>query len=249
MTREIENKLTALVCIYNGTSAKLFDMALDSILRQSLLPAFVCVAQDGFLSTDHISIVKKFTKLFTELDVSVTQITSSVNIGHGKIRNMALGKINTDYVAICDSDDISHPNRFQNLVSIIKADQNIAVVGSNIIETNLLVSNSPCYHKKVPITFDNIKESIGIRCPVNQMSCLFRLNYVLNVGGYVDFYHNEDYFLWLRLLNANFKIVNTEQTLVTAHSDLNSVYRRGALNTLSVSQKYSCFYTNINIKD
>ena len=62
---------------------------------------------------------------------------------------------------------------------------------------------------------------------MNQMTVMFKRQDILSVGGYQDFYHNEDYFLWIRLINADYQLANIPEVLVKVNVDAQTFVRRG----------------------
>ena len=81
----------------------------------------------------------------------------------------------------------------------------------------------------VPIEDELIKQFMKSRCPFNQMTVMFRKSAVIEAGGYKDFYHNEDYYLWIRMYLKNCKFHNLESVLVKARIDDKFYNRRGGL--------------------
>lgn len=65
------------------------------------------------------------------------------------------------------------------------------------------------------------------RCPMNQPTVMFKKSDVLEVGGYVDWYCDEDYYLWIRMALANKKFANTNAVLVNMRTTYDSYRRRG----------------------
>jgi len=83
--------------------------------------------------------------------------------------------------------------------------------------------------REVPNEHGKIKEFLKSRSPFNQMTVMFRKSHVLNSGGYVDFYHNEDYYLWIRMFLCNYKFHNLPDVLVKARVNSEFYKRRGGV--------------------
>ena len=64
---------------------------------------------------------------------------------------------------------------------------------------------------------------------MNQMSVMFVRNAVLNVGNYQTFFHNEDYYLWIRLALGGYRFHNLNINLVKARVNPLFYKRRGGL--------------------
>ena len=65
------------------------------------------------------------------------------------------------------------------------------------------------------------------RCPMNQMTVMFRKSVVESAGGYLDWYCDEDYYLWIRLLKAEAKFANLPDYLVNVRIGKEMYQRRG----------------------
>ena len=100
------------------------------------------------------------------------------------------------------------------------------LVGGNIVEfdeeTNIDISL-----RIVPTTTEKIKKYLKRRNPINHVTVMFNKQSVLEVGNYQDCPYFEDYYLWARMLSANKKIFNLNETLVRVRAGLNMSNRRG----------------------
>jgi len=59
------------------------------------------------------------------------------------------------------------------------------------------------------------------------MTVMFRKEHVLLAGNYMEFYHNEDYYLWVRMHLRGYQFYNLPLTLVKARIDDSFYNRRG----------------------
>ena len=127
-----------------------------------------------------------------------------------------------------DADDISVADRFQKEIEVFKQDSSLSVVGSHVAE----FTDNPEEIKSrrtVSLTDDEIKRDMRGRCPVNQPTVMFKKKDVAEVGGYIDWFCNEDYYLWIRLAQANKRFANVDECLVKMRVDQKSYQRRGGL--------------------
>ncbi len=72
-------------------------------------------------------------------------------------------------------------------------------------------------------------KSMKIKCPINQMTVMFCRKAVLDVGNYQAFFHNEDYYLWIRLAIGGYRFHNIDIDLVKARVNPLFYRRRGGL--------------------
>ena len=127
-----------------------------------------------------------------------------------------------------DADDISAPDRFEKQLKAFDTDPALTIVGSNITEfvddpANLVGS------REVFAQDAQIKQDMKKRCPMNQVTVMFRKSTVDAVGGFVDWYCEEDYYLWLRLMLGGGKFANISENLVNVRVGKEMYQRRGGM--------------------
>lgn len=79
----------------------------------------------------------------------------------------------------------------------------------------------------VPEKDSDIKEYLKSRCPMNLVTVMFKKSDVLKVGGYQDWYCEEDYYLWIRLALGGYKFYNIQENLVNVRVGEEMYQRRG----------------------
>lgn len=148
------------------------------------------------------------------------------NQGHGNARRASLENCCNNLVALMDADDISVPHRFQLQLDRFMRDKNLSIVGGQIFEFIDDVSNTIGI-RRVPEKHKDIIKLSKKRCPMNQVSVMFDKNAVEGSGGYIDWYCEEDYFLWLRMIENGFKFENVPDVLVNVRTGEEMSSRRG----------------------
>ena len=81
--------------------------------------------------------------------------------------------------------------------------------------------------RKVPLTDGEIKEYLKTRCPMNQVTVMFWRSEIMKAGGYLDWYCNEDYYLWNRMTLVGMKFANVPDILVNVRVGADMYQRRG----------------------
>lgn len=81
--------------------------------------------------------------------------------------------------------------------------------------------------RKVPILDKTIKENMKYRCPLNHMTVMFKKNSVLKSGNYDSWFWNEDYYLWIRMMQNNCIFRNVNEILVHVRIGEEMFKRRG----------------------
>lgn len=214
-------KFSVSMCVYGKDNAEWFSLAVESILNQTVLPTEIVLVVDGPIPEDLNEAVEYYEKnpLFHIIRLEKNQ-------GHGNARRVGLSCCKNELVAIMDADDISLNDRFEKQLKIFSSDGDTDVVGGNICEFSGTTDNIA--GKRLVPSFDKeIKKYMKQRCPMNQMTVMFKKSSVESAGGYLDWYCNEDYYLWVRMALAGMKFANVPEVLVNVRVGKETYQRRG----------------------
>lgn len=212
------------ISVYEKDNPQHFSSALESIFKQTVKPTEVVLVVDGPIPEATSQIMETMLDRYKNLKVFYLE----KNMGHGESRRIGLENCAYELVAIMDSDDICVPDRFEKELQCFENDKDLSVVGGYIGEFEDDVKNIIGI-RKVPLGDHEIKQYLKSRCPFNQMSVMFRKSHVNNVGGFIDWHCEEDYFLWVRMLLAGCKFKNLPGNLVFVRMNYDSYMRRGGL--------------------
>ena len=158
------------------------------------------------------------------------------NQGHGNARRASLTNCSNELIALMDADDISVKNRFEKQLSAFRNDKSVDIVGGQI--TEFIGEPSNITGKRVvPESDTDIKQYMKKRCPMNQVSVIFKKSFVEKVGGYIDWFCEEDYYLWIRMAEANGVFSNVPDTLVNVRVGDEMSSRRGGWKYFSSEAK------------
>ena len=125
-----------------------------------------------------------------------------------------------------DADDLSVPDRFEMQLAVFEKNPDLSIVGGNIHE--FIGAPDNCVGKRiVPETDAEIKAYMKKRCPMNQMTVMFRKEAVQKAGGYLDWYCDEDYYLWIRMALSGCQFANVPENLVNVRVGEEMYQRRG----------------------
>ncbi len=219
---------SALICVYERDNFDYFIEACDSILDQTLLPSEIILVVDGPVSMQLKNSIIEFETKIQESGGKYKIVWLKQNMGHGIARQSGLEQCTYGLVALVDADDINYVDRFKSQVDYFKFNPHISVLGSQIREISHS-SKRPLRLKKVPCAPEELSIYLKTRCPFNQMSVMFKKQDVLNSGGYVDFFHNEDYYLWIRMRINGYIFANLPTVTVDARVNEFFYNRRGGL--------------------
>ncbi len=131
-------------------------------------------------------------------------------------RNAGCRRARGKYIAILDSDDIAHPQRFERQVEYMERHPDVSVVGS---WCRLFGSWGPIRGgmRRSKILTPPVKVTAGLNlmwARIPNSSAMMRRDDVLPFGPYRDVML-EDYDLWIRLLRSGKKLANIPEVLVS----------------------------------
>lgn len=158
------------------------------------------------------------------------------NCGLGNALKVAVENCSNELIARMDSDDISVPTRFEQQLHYFSKNESIDVLGGNIAEFIGTEDNIVAY-RDVPLDDCEIREYLKKRCPLNHVSVMFRKDAVQKAGGYIELHWNEDYYLWIRMVEQNCVMANTGTVLVKVRIGAD-MYKRRAGKRYFQSEKY-----------
>lgn len=209
------------MCVYGGDSPEFFHTAVESIRHQTVLPNEVILVVDGPVPEQLNQIIDRLEK-----QPEFRVIRFAENQGHGNARRAGLEACSNELVALMDADDISLPERFEKQLTFFSAHPELSVVGGQISE--FVDDPEKSVGKRiVPCEDHELKQYMKKRCPFNQMTVMFRKSDVFSAGGYIDWYCDEDYYLWIRMALQDAKFACTPEVLVNVRVGEEMYARRG----------------------
>lgn len=216
---------TVAMSVYKNDNPQHFKTAVHSIYdKQTVKPSEIVLIEDG-----PIPEVLKNTVSELSVDIPILKVIPfAVNKGHAAARQGGLDNSTNELVAIMDSDDIAEPYRFEKQLSFMASHQDVAVVGGNINEfigkpDNIVAS------RVVPENDKEIKDYLKSRCPMNLQTVMYRKSKVQEVGGFINWFCEEDYYLWIRLAQGGYLLHNLQDCLVNVRVGKEMYRRRGGL--------------------
>ena len=148
------------------------------------------------------------------------------NRGLGNAMRVALDNCSFDLVARMDSDDISDHKRFERQLKAFSDNLEADVIGGYITEFEEDPQDISGI-RTVELNDNGIKADMKKRCAMNHVSVMFRKKAVIAAGGYLDWYCNEDYYLWIRMIQNGSVFANIPYALVNVRTGSGMNTRRG----------------------
>lgn len=218
----VNEKFSAYMCVWRGDKAPFVRLAMESLLHQTLLPNELVVVVDGPIPDEIKAVIED--PIFAPLSIRLIYLPE--NMGCSIATDTALRACENELVAKMDSDDFSMPDRFEKQMAFMRAHPEVDILGG----TNGYFTEDPneiitcCIS---PETHEEILKGIRTHCPFSHVTVMYRKSRVLEAGGYIDWFWEEDYYLWARMLKKGYIGHNLPDILVNVRTSPDQMGRRG----------------------
>lgn len=164
-----------IIATYNGE--KFLNEQLQSIINQTKRPERIVIVDD--CSTDGTrDIIKEKMKLLPDL---FTYIKNEQNLGAKKTFEIGINACKTDYIALCDQDDIWMPNKISALFDLLERNKNAKLCYHDLAlideQGNCLGRNffeAAPVNEPLPVTGKAVRERlVGLSNPVPGCTMFF----------------------------------------------------------------------------
>ena len=216
-------KYSVLMSLYIKEKPEYLRTAIQSMVDQTYAPDEIVIVKDGGITEELQFVINEFSEKYPKL---FNIVGYEKNRGLGLALNFGLEHCKNELIARMDTDDISRLDRCEKLLKVFEENSNIDIVGGDIAEFIDLQDNIVAY-RKVPTTDKAIKEYMKTRCPFNHMTVMYKKSAVIRSGNYKDLFWNEDYYLWIRMMEHSCVMGNTGDVLVDVRTGADMYKRRG----------------------
>lgn len=216
------------MCVYGKDNADWFARALESVcVQQTVKPDELVLVVDGPVPDTIEQVISRYTEICKENEIVFQVVRFEENQGQGNARRAGVSAASHELIALMDADDVSLPDRFEKQLALFD-DERVCCAGGNISEFIGEESNIVSY-RNVPQTDAEIKEYAKSRCPMNQVTVMFKKTAYNEAGGYIDWFWEEDYYLWLRMMRKDMVFANSEAVFVNVRVGEDMYRRRGGM--------------------
>jgi glycosyltransferase involved in cell wall biosynthesis len=226
----VEN-YSVLMSVYYKEDPENFEQAICSILNQTHPTNDFVIVCDGPLTDELDAILDKYSAQYSGI-LNVVRLPQ--NVGIGAAANEGLKVCINSLVAKMDADDIAVSQRCELQCKKFGINPNITVLGG-LIEEFDSDPDIPFSIREVPVNNNDIRSFAKRRQPFNNQTVMYRREAVDAVGGYSSLRRNEDYDLYIRLLNAGYYCENLPTVLVKVRVNNQARARRSSWSTFDGS--------------
>ena len=210
--------------VYKNDKPEYVRVALDSMLvNQSVKPSEIVLVQDGPVPEELTSLLQEYESKYPSV---MHFIRLEKNGGLGNALKLGVENAQYDICARMDSDDICLPDRFEKQLAYLESHPEVDIVGGQMTEF-INTPENVIGRRDVPLTNEDIYQYMKSRCALNHVTVMFRKEAVMKVGNYQDWFWNEDYYLWVRMMKAGCNFANIPDVAVNVRSGADQYARRG----------------------
>ncbi|HFI0708586.1 TPA: glycosyltransferase [Streptococcus suis] len=215
-------KYSVLMTVYKKDSEDFFDLALKSILEQTILPDEIVIVKDGPVTIELEAVITRWQKS-SEVHFNIIQLNN--NVGLGRALNVGIKECRNELIARMDSDDYSLPQRCELQLREFEKDSTLDIIGSSVEEFISELDNI-VGRRIVPTTHDEIYKFAKKRDPFNHPTVMYRKSFLDKIGGYSDYRKNQDTDLWIRMLESGAKTKNLDEIVFKFRFDQKTFEKR-----------------------
>ena len=223
------------MCVYGGDDPQWFRQAVESLLNQTRVPTQIVLVVDGPIPGPLNEEVKG-----CEANPIFKVLRLPENKGHGYARRLSFQNCDHELIAIMDADDLCLPHRFEKQLEAFEKDPELSILGGQMSEF-LDTPEHIVGYRRVSLTNEEIYRDLQGRCPMNQVTVMMKKTPVEQVGGYQDWYCNEDYYLWIRACQNGLRFGNVPEVLVNVRVGADMYQRRGGWKYFSSERKLQTY--------
>ncbi len=215
-------KYSVLMSLYKKEDPDYFQLALDSMINQTVKPDEIVLVEDGPLTDELYAVVKDYEDKYYGL---LHLVINKRNLGLGLALNKGLEVCRNEFIARMDTDDISKPERCEKQLKRFEEKPELAIVGSYIDEF-IGTPDNVISQRRVPTTSETIYNYAKKRSAFNHPVVMYRKSAVLAEGGYSSLKRNQDVDLFGRMLFKGYKAENIDEALLWFRSGRDLAIRR-----------------------
>lgn len=233
-------EISALIAAYKLTIPSEFQLAVSSIINQTIPPSEIIIVFDGPVPSE----IEKFARSVTKIHRKIVKLKD--NIGLGAALKIGVENCSCPWILRMDDDDYSFSDRIEKQVNFLQGNTDVDVLGGSIIEFE--PHSKQKYRRSVPTTDGKIKKTLRFKNPFNHVTILAKKQKILSVGNYCnDIVGYEDYVLWAKMFKEGATFANLDEDLVEVKFNKAQVSRRRGIRAIYAEIKMQRFLLGIGV--
>lgn len=206
----MKKDFSVCMSVYKNDKSEFLVEALNSLFEQTLVPTEIVLVEDGPVTEELERVVTIYEAKFPSI---MNVIRCEKNGGLGTALKVAVENAKYDLIARMDSDDISHPKRFEKQVKFFQEHPEVDICGGDAgkFETS---PQEIIGYRRPKFTDKELKQQLKYKTPFCHVTIMAKKDAILGAGNYVEIFNQEDYYLWARMAKAGCVFANIPDLLV-----------------------------------
>ena len=212
------------MCVYVKDNPEWFDLAIQSMLNQTIPPHEFVIVEDGPITNELHFVVEKHRNR-NEALFNIVKLEK--NSGLGEALRVGVENCHNEWIARMDADDFSTPCRVEKQLNA--AEKNHAdMIGCDVAEFGGIPDEEHVRAvKRFPETHDGLIQFGRRRTMFCHPAVLMKKSQILAAGNYCSAYLHEDFDLFIRMLQNGCIGYTVKDVLVYVRVNDDFYQRRG----------------------
>ena len=220
---------SVLMSVYYKEKAEYLELAIESMLNQTVPPEQFVIVEDGKLTKELETVIIKYENDNPNL---FTIVRLEENRGLGLALDEGMKWCRNELIARMDSDDISMPKRCEKELAIFERYPELDIISGAINEFKEHIDNVVSI-RRVPENEEVIRKQMRRRSAFNHPAVMYKKTAVIRVGGYGDSARKEDHDLFSRMVFEGCKAYNLQEPILYYRINEDNMKRRKSWKNIS----------------
>lgn len=213
---------SVLMSVYYKEKAEYLELAIESMLKQTVPPEQFVIVEDGPLTDELEQVIQKYENEKQDL---FTVVRLDENRGLGLALDEGMKYCRNELIARMDSDDIAMPKRCQKELNIFEENSQLDIVSGAIYEFKDIPENVVSV-RRVPEHQKAIEKQMRRRSAFNHPAVMFKKKSVVQAGGYGESARKEDHDLFSRMVFGGCHAYNLQEPVLYYRVGDDNIKRR-----------------------
>lgn len=205
-----EVKFSVCMSVYKKDRPDYLVEALESLVNQTFLPTEIVLVEDGPVTEALEGVVKNYESKYPSI---MNVVRCEKNGGLGEALRIGVENAHYNYIARMDSDDISHPERFEKQLHFMVDYPEVDICGGDAAKFSTTPDEIIGY-RRPKFTDKELKEQLKDKTPFCHVTIMAKKDAILKAGNYVEIFNQEDYYMWARMAKCGCVFANIPDILV-----------------------------------
>lgn len=225
---------SVLMSVYCKDLPEYLEEAIDSMARQSIVPQEIVLVEDGKLTDSLYSAICACQKRYPGL---IRRVSLEKNVGLGEAMRIGVCECANEWIARMDADDISEPLRCEKELALA-LERGADIVGCDIEEFMGDV-NTMTSKRLFPQEHEDLIRFSRRKSPFCHPAVMMKKSAILRAGNYRTVYYQEDYDLFVRMLESGSIGYTVKEILLHMRVSMEFYKRRGGVKYVSRLVSYN----------